>query len=168
MITELTPLVKDTVNEAYKNERAVTGCEEGKGPAENSSRDTLQSNATCRVWPNNQAIWEGSIALLYPSDYGYSADSKYWNIKLGYTTFNVTASDSSWLQKTTNHKSHEWLLALSSGSAYGVATWAIAGYASDSHVTNDSFSVRPTLYLKNNIKIVSGTGEENNPYILDF
>lgn len=160
--------IKDTVNEAYKNERAVTGCEGGIGPASNSNRETLQNNTTCRVWANNQATWAGRIALLYPSDYGYSADSKYWNTKLGYTTFNGTASDSSWLQKTVNLKFHEWLLSPGSYDAYNVAYWYIIANVSNAYVSNDYLGVRPTLYLKNNVKITSGEGTQENPYNLTY
>ncbi len=159
--------IKDTANEAYKNERAVTGCDDKKGPTENNSTLKVQDNATCRVWANNQATWEGKIALLYPSDYGYSADSSHWNIILGRGTFDGNASDRNWLQQTLNHNDiYEWLL---SPSIYGygyTSVWNPTGYLNCNYVSLSAWAIRPTLYLKNDVKITGGTGTQENPYKL--
>ena len=156
--------IKDTANEAYKYERA-TDCADGKGPSANSSSSAVTGNSNCLVWANNSATWEGSVALLYPSDYGYSADSKYWNKILGNNSFNGTPSGTSWLQTEANHGSYEWLLAPSSDYSYGVAGWHAMGdltYGSVFHI----FGVRPSLNLKSQAIIFDGEGTSDQPYKL--
>ena len=160
----------DNSKDAYMNERTVNGCVDNKGPIENKGENLKFENPqNCRVWSNNFATWSGNIALLYSSDYGYSANSKYWNTKLDYPTFNETASDSSWLQKGANHESTEWLLSATTFSTIRVARWSdsfIGSYNVDDDF--DLNTIRPCLYLKSNVKITNGTGEESNPYKLSI
>ena len=40
------------------------------------------------------------------------------------------------------------------------------GYESYKAV-NTSYAVRPAVYLKSDLRIVSGTGESGNPYVLE-
>ena len=106
---------------------------------------------------------------MYTSDYGYSADSKYWNTKLGLGTFDGMAGNSSWLQTTTNHKFHEWLLSPSSNITTYVACWLITyDIVNNCYVRNAGVEVRPCLYLKSNVKIISGDGSEQQPYLLEI
>ncbi len=166
--------IRDTPNEAYKNER-TTECTGGKGPSTNSSKSAVEGNNSCRVWANNSAIWEGSIALLYPSDFGYSADSSYWDTILD-ETFRSSASVKSWLQMGANHKSYEWLLSPASNGTERVFYWVYDGIWNWSYLSavdvdfedSKAFSVRPCLYLKSEVKIVKGDGTEKNAYQLEI
>lgn len=40
--------------------------------------------------------------------------------------------------------------------------------ANDGHYAARAYGIRPTLYLKQNVKIAFGTGAVSNPYILTF
>ncbi len=119
--------------------------------------------------------WDGHIALFYPSDYGYATSG-------GSTTSRNTCLNTS-LQVWNNAnvsdcKNNDWLLggtgwqwtltpAISPNKSSfsfdfegsGYMDWTRAKYAD---------IVFPTAYLKNNLKIVSGTGTSSDPFILNF
>ncbi len=153
----------DTPIEAYKYERAVSGCTDGKGPSANSSKSAVEGNSSCRVWANNSATWTGNISLLYPSDYGYSANISYWSTKLAYNSFNKGAQNTSWLQKGANHGSYEWLLSPSSDGSSRVAYWGGGGSVYDGYVAGN-FGVRASLNLKSQAIIFDGEGTSEEPY----
>ncbi len=155
---------KDTVVEAYKYERAVTGCSENKGPSENNSESKVESNSTCRVWANHAATWTGKIGLMYPSDYGFSASDTYWSGTMLYS-YNSAAANTSWLQKEANHTDSEWLLSPSSNDSSSVAEWINAGlvYRLSAQYCD---GVRPVLYLKSDIQVTGGEGTSTTPFTL--
>ena len=124
-------------------------------------------------------FWNGKIALMYPSDYGYaSTDTEcrenlragvYYNAETNtYDFTNVKCKNNNWLYKNSNY----WLLTphYSSDNVCGNACYVffvrsegiVAGQGS-----YNSYGVRPVLFLKSDIKITDGTGEKSNPYILE-
>lgn len=125
------------------------------------------------VYSGNPATWKGKISLMYPSDYGYATSggvsaSRVSCLNKALTTWN----DSENVDCRTNNylfKSEygQWTLTTSSSlierifdiSSKGVLSLDGAGYTD---------GVRPTIYLKANISIKSGNGEENTPYQLDI
>ena len=125
--------LKDTIIQAYQNERDINSCVDNIGTSDFASG--------CHVWANNHATWTGKIGLLYPSDYGFT------------TLF--AGKDSSWL-KNANHSNSEWLI--SKVSSYN---WYIAIFDDDAGIQHNwshntgGFSVRPTLYLKADVKITT-------------
>ena len=82
------------------------------------------------------------IGLMYASDYGYAMNNGYKN---------------NWLFT----KGYEWTMTAYSSSYpvvvrdFGDLTGSIASYG---------FAVRPVLYLKSNVYVISGDGSEGNPY----
>ena len=144
----------DNARSAYTHERAVESCNNNIG-------STITTG--CRVWSGNKATWMGYIALLYPSDYGFSVNSSYWKTNL--YNYNSSAKNTSWLQQS-NHNDEEWLLSSSSDSSYRVISWMKDGnlYMYNIFSINET---RPCLYLKSDVRILEDTtGEENNPYQL--
>ena len=99
---------------------------------------------------NRSSTWDGKIALMYPSDYGYASTD---------TTCRGHLS-------STNCKNNNWLF----NSAY---QWTLSpnfGYANYVFYVNSSgnvnygsahapFGVRPALFLKSDVVITGGTGE---------
>ncbi len=149
--------ITDGPVEASAHERDIESCIDNTGNSATASG--------CRVWSGNKAIWEGSIALLYPSDYGYSAHKGYWYVGLG--SFSGNSSNSSWLQKTANHSSYEWLLSPISHDSFYVASWSSDGPVDESGVNYNGF-VRPCLYLKSKVKIMDGDGSKSKPFVLNL
>ena len=126
-----------------------------------------RGNTTCSYCNGNTSKlkWIGKIASLYPSDefmaYGKGYHDGCYNTpgvrsNCYQTNFDVWIYDSS--------QYDYWLLSSSSGSNNvfitfgGTLKYESAGY--------DTYALRPTFYLKADIKIIDGTGEQNNPYKL--
>ncbi len=114
--------------------------------------------------------WKGKIGLMYPSDYGYA------------TSGGSTTNRSSCLAKelfnwdsSSDCKNNDWLydsgttqwtltpLSSSTGYVFGVTNDGIVG---NRHIALNRNAVRPSIYLKSNIAISSGTGLSSNPYTL--
>ena len=142
----------DTPKQAYKNERSNLSCS-----------DEYECDGG-HIWPDNQATWKGKVTLLYPSDYGFSASSTYWDTKLGGGSFIGTPASSSWLFTTANPVG-EWLLSPSSDDPQCVAFWFHDGAVGYNGVYYN-FGVRPTFNLISSVMIGPGSGAKMDPYWL--
>ena len=106
-----------------------------------------------------QDFWDGKVALIYPSDYGFaSADS--------------LCKEN--LENCTNSKEKNWLF-------NNYQEWTLTPISKTTnttyHINNDggitflapavNFAVRPALFLKSNVVITGGIGTETDPFILD-
>jgi len=82
-------------------------------------------NSSCNIWYGYKTSWNGAVALLYPSDYGYSASSNYWNqtILKSYST----AASTNWMQQTTGHSAREWFISPATFSADYIMVWNVNG-----------------------------------------
>lgn len=107
-------------------------------------------------------IWMGKVGLMYISDYAYASD---FNICKDYVSNyykNINCYGSNWLLYTGGKQ-----LTLFSNSSSLTHTFNINlngeltnSYASDFGV------VRPVLYLRSNVYVLSGDGTKTNPYII--
>ena len=84
------------------------------------------------------------IGLMYASDYGYAMNS-------------TNDYNNNWLFT----KGYEWTMTVYSASSL-LSTNAL-GYL-NSISASHGYAVRPVLYLKSNVYVVSGDGSEGNPY----
>ena len=117
--------------------------------------------------------WQGKIALMYPSDYGYATSG-------GSTTNRETCLAKKlfvdWYESNYNDcKNNDWLLdssisqwTLTPRSSISVTVFVVY---SDGAVGGDdgayySYGVRPSIYLISDLNISSGDGSKSNPYIL--
>ena len=125
------------------------------------------------VYSGNPTTWKSKISLMYPSDYGYATSggvstSRASCLNKALTTWN----DSENVDCRTNNylfKSEygQWTLTTSSSLIQGIFDISSKGVLSlDGAGYTDG--VRPTIYLKANISIKSGNGEENTPYQLNI
>ncbi len=122
------------------------------------------------VYEGRPTEWTGSIALMYPSDYGFSTS--------GGSTMNRNSCMSKkiiewWMSAEecyTNswlYDSNKWQWTLTptvSDSRY-VFYIDVGGYV-DINNANRENTIRPTLYLSPTVEIASGTGTILDPYIL--
>ena len=105
--------------------------------------------------------WNGKIALMYPSDYGYASRDE--NCKENLNSSNC--KNNNWLfnnlYKWTLSRTIEinTVLRIASGGELYTSGW-------DGYGTNGTYSVFPVLYLKSNISISNGDGTSSNPYKL--
>ncbi len=110
--------------------------------------------------------WKGKIALINPTDYVKSNTNTETcgNVYANTSSANnyTTCKETTWLYKSAS----EWALAPFSIS-YGGTHWNLysAGYVQGS-LANNSYGVRPVLYLTPNITL-SGEGTEDLPYTIN-
>ena len=120
----------------------------------NQERSTTLIGAQSDNVPRNNT-WDGKIALMYPSDYGYASTNTACRDNMDSTTNNVS-----------NCKNENWLFngakqwTLSPDSSYENTVH----YVFPSGGVNGNFAyftsgVRPALFLKSDVVIAGGTGE---------
>ena len=114
--------------------------------------------------------WTGKVGLIYASDYGYASTNSECreNLRAGivydstkeqtdYT--NIKCKLDNWLQK------YSWYWTLSPYSGYSTYVFDVdGGGAVSSGGAFNSNGVLPAVFLKSDILIASGTGEEVSPY----
>ena len=95
-----------------------------------------------------------SIGLIYPSDFGYSAyeGDEYCPKDKLLSMYNETyCKNNCWLSDSSNYT-------ITPAQNYGSHAFFVVNQKLSSSYTTNSYSARPTLYLKKNVKIVSGDG----------
>lgn len=117
------------------------------------------------VYSGRPTIWRGKIALLYMSDYGYAAEFGTDKCNSTLIKYNdTTCTSNNWLYK---NKIYLWLLNMNNTRSY--IAWGIndTGRAStEGYDCTNTISVKPTLYLNENVMITSGDGSSSSPYQL--
>ena len=108
--------------------------------------------------------WDGKIALIYPSDYGYaSTDTTCRGGLRSYdSNYNGYCKNENWLFNGEN----QWTLSPNSGNAFCVF---VAGSGGNVYSGNLGIPrvVLPVLFLKSDVVIAGGTGESiENAYTL--
>ena len=123
------------------------------------------------VYSGRPTTWQGKIALMYPSDYGYATSGGSTTNREACLAKELYNWDSS---SYRDCKNNDWLLDSSttqwtltptssrSDNVFGVFRTGCVNYNS----ANDSIGVRPSVYLTSNVGISGGDGTINNPYIL--
>ena len=102
------------------------------------------------------ATGASKIGLMYASDWGYAIEG--FTGVLGSSGSPQNSSDKNWL---FSNGSERTMSAYSSSETLGAHYF---GYLTTSH--SGGYSIRPVLYLKSNVYVVSGTGSKVDPYRL--
>ena len=120
--------------------------------------------------------WTGKVGLMYPSDYGYATSGGtkknrascleealyYWNNSSVSSVSDCKNND--WVYKP-NLNYQQWTITSLSLYDNEVVNVNTSGFvASDSSMFVSS--VRPVVHLKSTIKVISGSGTKDSPYIL--
>ena len=100
--------------------------------------------------------WDGKIALIYPSDYGYASTDTTCRSGLGSTN----CKNENWL---FNSK-YQWTLSPYSRGKMIVFNVFPDGDVNSNYYTYYTFGVHPALFLKSDIIITGGFGDESDPY----
>ena len=119
------------------------------------------------VYTGRPTIWNGKIALAYPSDYGYVADFNQCIQALNKYD-DSTCTSNNWMKAiiTNNGSNIGWLLTPHFGYSYAAGRVHSSGYVNYSSITNRVYEIAPVLYLNSDISIESGDGSSSNPYKL--
>ena len=119
------------------------------------------------VYTGRPTIWQGKIALPYPSDYGYAADLSECNQTL-FEYNNSTCTLNNWMKTILGTSSYGWLLTPYSsdvGYAWVVNSSGDLNYGGGVYAYN-TYGVAPVLSLSSELSIKVGTGSSSNPYQL--
>lgn len=111
--------------------------------------------------------WKGNIGLIYPSDYGYATSNEECRVNIrNYSGENCKSND--WLYDESNY----WTITSwpFTGNVSAVNVWSIYsnGNAYHDYDAVNVLGVRPSVYLKPSVRIVSGTGTSTDPYKLSI
>lgn len=128
----------------------------------NERRETIEKDYTDSYSDKllRTATWEGYIGLIYSSDYRYA---------LGGVNriYSINANSSNYCQYNWMCKSsHEWTLTPHFNDDSGSLT--ASDSLSYSQCYNNAALVYPSLYLKSNVRILSGNGSSTNPYQIEL
>ena len=128
--------------------------ERGTAHISNPSDETTRKNT-----------WDGKIALIYPSDYGYASTDTACRDNMKSKTNSVyNCKNENWLFNSAN----QWTLSPYSGGAQGVFNVSWEGYVGNYFNACVTYGVRPALFLKSDVVRAGGTGESvENAYTLE-
>ncbi len=122
------------------------------------------------VYSGRPTTWNGKVALMYPSDYGYATSGGSTTNRDACLAKELYNWDSS---SFSDCKNNDWLYdstqwTLTPGSSFSSIVFNVngAGYV-DSNGASYSYGVRPSVYLTSNVKISGGDGTSNSPYTLE-
>ena len=105
--------------------------------------------------------WEGYVALMYPSDYGYATDFTQCSSNL-YNYETSGCYDNDWLYQTSTY---QWLLTPRSSSTRTAWLVISSGSVYYTYYVSSAYGVRPVLYLDSEIDIEPGNvGTSSDPY----
>ena len=146
--------------------------DDGNGNIENRIKLIRNESIAPQKWNTTKVSststynnWTGATL----SDYGYASAN--CEGKVTYDTQSssndlIACNDTNWLY---NLKVNEWLLPqyseAGSGSYYSFFVYS-DGHVYPRDVRSSQSAVRPTLYLKSNVKITGGDGTSSSPYTL--
>ena len=115
------------------------------------------------VYSGHSSSWIGDVGLVYPSDYGYASGESSC-ISTNLFNYESSCKNTDWLFNST----HQWTM--TSHSSYSNYIFAIhsTGRINEGSSVTNSLNVRPSVYLKSDVKLTSGNGTEADPYILEI
>ena len=156
-------------NGAETEYRAITTSKFYELERSNNTGKICASGQYCNDPLGRTTAWVGKVGLMYPSDYGYATGGG--NYKREYclsqvlNTWNTECYNDDWLYTSANH---QWTLtpiatSSDSNSAFMVSTLGVV----NAHTgAAGEWLVRPSVYLKSNVQILSGEGSSTDPFIL--
>ena len=133
--------------------------------------ELYQKEKGTQVYSGHATTSTDYIGLIFPSDYGYAStdESCRQNLRSGVTYTNNAyggtpkCKNNNWLFKGTWY----WTISPPLSDAYHVFYVSGIGDLAINY-TLCRGSVRPSLYLKADVKVVGGTGTSSDPYTLEI
>ena len=121
------------------------------------------------VYEGRPIEWAGEIALMYPSDYGFSTSGGSTNNRnacLASALYNWNNVEDCYKNDWLYNKDYQWTLTTLTMYYYHAFTIISSGFVSHDTGVYHPFGVRPTLFLQPTVEMASGTGTSSDPYIL--
>ena len=123
------------------------------------------SDSGCNDTVERATTWTGYVALPYVTDWAYASSENDCNTKIDQSTYKC--KNNNWMHYGSAYSDNTWYLAPYADPNVAYSVWIVNGVglvrggSAFSH-----YPVFPTIYLKSNILIESGTGTSSNPYVL--
>ena len=124
------------------------------------------------VHSGRSTSWTGKVGLMYPSDYGYATSGGTTTNRASclakemYNWYDSSVSDcknNDWMYSSL--RSH-WTIMPSqddTSSVFSVGSYGFVNYYSATY----NLGVRPVVHLNSAIKVITGSGTKESPYILE-
>ena len=123
------------------------------------------SGNNCNDTVTRKTEWTGYIGLPYVTDWAYASSESVCetNMQTKDDSNVYICKNNNWMQRNTL----AWYLSPGASGLFANSAWYVGGggYADHGNAAT-SDAVVPSIYLKSNVIIESGTGTSSNPYIL--
>ena len=120
------------------------------------------------VYSGRSTNWTGKVGLIYPSDYGYATSGNSSTTRatcLVKELYNWDGASACYKNDWLSKSSYMWSLSPVSSISTGVFYVSRGGFVGDGDA-NITRGVWPVVYLKSTIKVTTGTGSSDSPFIL--
>ncbi len=129
------------------------------------------SGIGCNDTISRTTTWNGSVGLMYPSDYGYATSGGVTTdrntcLSTVLSPWQIECKENNWLYK---NKEEIWTMtpyAFSGGA--GTAFRINGGGNIHTDNANYNYTIYPVVYLKLEIKVQNGNGSQNTPFELSI
>ncbi len=138
----------------------------------NNTGKICSSGNYCNDTVERTTTWTGKVGLIYPSDYGYATSGR----RAASQSSCSNEKMSNWIASSySDCRSNDWIY--NSSTQWTIFHYAFSSSASDAMYIRDTGDVntnyvgvnngvRPSIYLKPNVSILSGEGTLEDPYVL--
>ena len=120
------------------------------------------------VYSGRSTNWTGKVGLIYPSDYGYATSGNSSTTRatcLAKELYNWDGASACYQNDWLFKSSYMWSLSPYSSHSNGVFYVRGSGFVSRNNA-HHTRGVWPVVYLKSTIKVTTGTGSSDSPFIL--
>ena len=131
---------------------------------------------SCNDTVERKTTWTGYVGLPYVTDWAYASSESdcetnmnAGDIDFDNGIFNMTCKKNNWMHHgtTTDIEDATWFMSPFASPDVATVVWLVKGVGFTGRFdAADPLSAFPTIYLKSNILIESGTGTNTDPYIL--
>ena len=124
------------------------------------------------VYSGRSTSWTGKVGLMYPSDYGYATSGGTTTNRASclakemYNWDDSSVSDCKNNDWMYNSSKSQWTITPRQDSAYDVFRVSNSGFVYN-YIAYGSIGVRPVVHLNSAIKVITGSGTKESPYILE-
>ena len=134
-------------------------------------------NIACKACNNDiqKTSWTGMVGLMLPSDeymtYGKSVNDECYNTPADSNYCTITNASYGWIYNSNTAQGSTtvetaWFLSPDTLGMNMYTASANGNLENGDVYYSTNYGVRPVVYLKSSVKIIDGTGESGNPYVL--
>ena len=140
-------------------------------PFYNAERGTANGKTcTSGTYCNDSVIrttkWTGYVALPYITDWAYASSESDCNTKIDKSS-TYKCKNNNWMHYGSTISDSTWYLSPVASASVASYVWNVYGNGlAGNNAASNANAVFPTIYLKSNVLIESGTGTSSDPYIL--